>query len=186
MNKFIAFDNETGGIAPETSLLTTYFAILDPHLNKIDELELTLKPNDGKPYVVEAGGLAVNKINLIQHDEEAITYSEGGQKLFKLLKYHGINDKLTPLGHNVHFDILGVNNHLLGAKTWNQFVSYKIQDTQVIASFLQRGGKFPPDLSMSLGSLANYFRVQVAGNPHESIYDTLVTIEVYRNLLRMI
>lgn len=181
----IAFDNETGGIAEETSLLTTYFAVLDEQYKLIDELELYLKPNDGKPYVVEPGGLAVNKINLIQHDEDAITLSEGGQKLFKLLKHHGINDKLTPLGHNVPFDIGGINRHLLGQKTWNQFVSYKIQDTQVIASYLQRKGKFPVDMSMSLGSLANYFNVQVAGNPHESRYDTLVTIEVYKNLLRM-
>jgi DNA polymerase III alpha subunit (gram-positive type) len=185
MNKFIAFDNETGGIAPETSLLTVYFAILDDKLNLVDELDLKLKPNDGKPYLVEAGGLAVNKINLIEHDKTAITYSEGGQLLVKLLKKHAVGkDRLTPLGHNVTFDIRGVTNNLLGDKTWNQFVSYKIQDTQVCARFLQLKGYFPADMSMSLGSLANHFNIKLTdGTEHESKYDTQLTIEVYKRLL---
>lgn len=187
MNKFIAFDNETGGIAPETSLLTVYFAILDDQLNLIDELELYLKPNGGEPYVVEAGGLEVNKINLIEHDKKAITYSEGGQLLVKLLKKHAVGkDRLTPLGHNVPFDIDGICNNLLGRKTWNQYVSYKIQDTQQCASFLQRKGYFPPDMSMSLTSLASHFNISViGGQAHESKYDTLVTIEVYKALLKL-
>ncbi len=187
MNKFIAFDNETGGVAPETSLLTVYFAILDENLNQIDELDLILKPNDGKPYVVEAGGLEVNKINLIEHDKKAITYSEGGQLLVKLLRKHasGAGEKLTPLGHNVPFDIAGVNNHLLGAKTWNQFVSYKIQDTQQNASFLQRKGMLPADMSVRLQTLIEYFNVKVEGELHTSKYDTLCTVEVYKALLKV-
>jgi DNA polymerase III alpha subunit (gram-positive type) len=187
MNKFIAFDNETGGLAQETSLLTVYFAILDDKLNQIDELDLRLKPNNGGPYLVEAGGLEVNKINLIEHDKTAITYSEGGQALVKLLKKHAIGkDRLTPLGHNVFFDIRGVTTHLLGDKTWNQFVSYKIQDTQQCASFLQRKGLLPPDMSVSLGSLAKHFNISLtSGVEHESKYDTLLTIEVYKRLLTL-
>lgn len=186
MNKFIAFDNETGGISVETSLLTVYFAILDENLNQIDELDLYLKANDNGPYVVEAGGLEVNKINIIDHDKRAITYSEGGQLLVKMLRKHVTGkEKLTPLGHNVHFDIAGVQRHLLGERTWHQFVSYKVQDTQQIASFLQRRGDLPKDMSVSLGSLMNYFNVNVPGIAHESKYDTLGTIEVYGALLKI-
>lgn len=184
MNKFIAFDNETGGIDPSTSLLTVYFAILNEKLDIIDELNLLLKPNNGGPYVVEAGGLHVNQINLVEHDKTAISYSEGGQELVKLLRKHvSGKEKLTPLGHNVHFDIGGVNANLLGQKTWNQFVSYKIQDTQVTAQFLQRRGALPPDMSISLGALMDYFGVKPDGKPHESKYDTLGTIGVYKALL---
>ena len=186
MNKFIAFDNETGGVAPETSLLTVYFAILDDNLNQIDELDLYLKPNDGKPYIVEAGGLEVNKIDLIAHDKIAMPYSAGGQLLVNLLRKHAIGkEKLTPLGHNVPFDIAGVNNHLLGAKTWNQFVSYKIQDTQQNASFLQRKGLYPADKSVRLQTLIEHFNIQVPGELHTSKYDTLCTVEVYKALLRL-
>jgi DNA polymerase III alpha subunit (gram-positive type) len=186
MSKYIAFDNETGGINPTTTLLTTYFAILDAKLNKIDELELFLKPNDNEPYVVEAEGLFVNKINLIEHDKTAITFSTGGQQLVKFLKKHHVTGEfLTPLGHNVPFDIQGINNHLLGQKTWNQFVSYKAQDTQVIAAFMQRKGYLPMDMSMSLFSLVKYFNIDLVGDQHTSKYDTLATVEVYKSLLRL-
>lgn len=187
MNKFIAFDNETGGTHVDTSLLTVYFAILDENLNQIDELDLKLKANDNGPYVVEAGGLFVNKIDIVEHDKTAITYSEGGQLLVKLLRKHasGTGEKLTPLGHNVPFDIAGVNRHLLGAKTWNQFVSYKIQDTQQNASFLQRKGMLPADMSVRLQTLIEYFNIQVPGELHTSKYDTLCTVEVYKALLKV-
>jgi DNA polymerase III alpha subunit (gram-positive type) len=186
MNKFIAFDNETGGISPKTSLLTTYFAILDEKLNKVDELDLALKPNAGEPYVVEAQGLEVNKINLIEHDKVAINYSQGGQQLVQLLRKHiSGKDKLTPLGHNVHFDINSIGVHLLGERTWHQFVSYKVQDTQVIAQFLQRKGALPTGMSISLGSLVKFFNIKITGNAHEAKYDALATIEVYKRLLSL-
>src|SRR5665213_376934 len=178
MNKFIAFDNETGGVDIETSLLTVYFAILDENLNHIDELDLYLKPNNNAPYAVTAEGLDVNKINLIEHDKKAISYSEGGQLLVKFLKKHVTDgkDRLTPLGHNVPFDIDGVTRHLLGRKTWNQYVSYKIQDTQQIASFLQRKGIFLPTMSMRLGSLVDYFNIYIPGEAHTSRYLSLIHI----------
>lgn len=186
MNKFIAFDNETGGAQAQTSLLTVYFAILDDKLNKIDELDLYLKPNNGDPYIVEAEGLEVNKIDLIKHDKTAISYSEGGQLLVKMLRKHvSGKEKLTPLGHNVPFDIDGVCYNLLGRKTWNQYVSYKIQDTQVIATYEQRKGKLPADMSVRLQTLIEYFDVSIRGELHTSRYDTLATIEVYKGLLRL-
>jgi DNA polymerase III alpha subunit (gram-positive type) len=187
MSKYIAFDNETGGLNPETSLLTTYFAILDANFNKVDELELLLKPNNNEPYVVEAQGLEINKINLIEHDKVALTYSMGGQQLVQLLKKHFVGgERLIPLGHNVHFDILGINNHLLGAKTWNQYVSYRMLDTQIIARFMQTKGYISMDTAISLTSLGQHFNIHVPyGGAHESKYDTLLTIEVYKALLKL-
>jgi DNA polymerase III alpha subunit (gram-positive type) len=187
MSNLIAFDCETGGISDETSLLTVYFAILDYKLKQIDELSLALKPNDGKPYIVEPEGLHINKINLFEHDKIAVPYSSGGQQLFNLLKKYNMLDKnkITPLGHNVHFDIGGVNRNLLGAKTWNQFVSYKCEDTQIVARHYQRKGILPVDMSISLGSLIKFFNVNIPGNQHEAKYDTLATVEVYKSLLRL-
>lgn len=187
MSKYIAFDDETGGIDKSTSLLTVYFSVLDSSFNEIDSLDLALKPNDSKPYVVEPGGLLVNKINLIEHDKIAITYGDGGQKLRNLLVKHsnGGKDKLIPLGHNVHFDIDGINRNLLGEKTWNQYVSYRVLDTQVYARCLQIKGILPADLSISLGSLIEYFGIQLTGNQHESKYDTLATVEVFKRLIAL-
>ena len=104
---YVAFDNETGGLTKDCSLLTSHFIIADEQLNVIEELGLVIKPNDHQPYRVQATALAVNKINLIEHDKVAITQSEAAQKLFLFLKKHSNNGqiKLIPIGHNVSFDI---------------------------------------------------------------------------------
>jgi len=186
--KYLAFDCETGGIETETSLLTAYFGVLNYKLDLIDELDLYCKPDDNKPYVVTAEGLEVNGINLIQHERQALTYGACGKKLRDLILKHSNNGKIKmiPLGHNVHFDIEGVTAKLLSKKNWNQFVSYRVVDTQVYARCLQLKGVIPADQSVSLSSLITYLNVNIPeGRQHEAKYDTLATVEVLRKLNRL-
>lgn len=189
MRLYLPMDNETGGLLDEVSLLSTYLEVVDEQFNVIDSLELFVKPNDGV-YKVEAGGLEVNKINLIEHDKTAITYSDAGQKLFQFLKKNSQDGriKLIPVGKNVQFDVFGLQRHLLGKKTMDKFVSYRLLDITAIAMGLQIKGKLPPDISLSLFSLAQYFNVydKVTGNAHEAKYDTKVTMLVFKELLELL
>lgn len=189
MRLYLPMDNETGGLADNVSLLSTYLEVVDEQFNVLDSLELYVKPNDGV-YLCEAGGLKVNKIDLVKHDEIAITYSEAGQKLFKFLQKNSQDGKikLIPVGKNVQFDVNGLQKHLLGKKTMDKFVSYRIIDITGLAMALQIKGKLPPDLGLSLGHLAEYFGVYnlVTGQAHEAKYDTQVTMLVYKKLLDML
>jgi hypothetical protein len=183
---YLALDTETGGLAENVSLLSAYLQVLDKSFNVLDELELYAKPNDGV-YLVEAGGLSVNKIDLINHDKVAVTYSEAGQKLYKFLQKNS-NDgklKLIPLGKNVHFDIQGLYKHLVNKKNAEKFVSYRNIDITTFARCLQIQGKIPANMSLSLFSLADLLNVtnSVLGNPHEAKYDTLITVAVFKGLL---
>lgn len=188
MTLYLPMDNETGGLADNVSLLSTYLEVVDEQFNVIDSLELYVKPNDGV-YLVEAGGLDINKIDLVRHDKIAITYSEAGQKLFHFLKKNSKDGeiKLIPVGKNVQFDVSGLQKHLLGKKTMDKFVSYRLLDITAIALGLQIKGKLPADLSLSLFSLGEYFCVlnQVAGNAHEAKYDTKLTMLVFKQLLEL-
>jgi DNA polymerase III alpha subunit (gram-positive type) len=180
-------DNETGGLDDKTSLLSTYLEVVDEQFNVIDSLEMFIKPNDGL-YVVEAGGLDVNKINIVEHDKIAITAGDAGQKLFRFLQKHS-NDgkiKLIPVGKNVQFDVSGLQRHLLSKKNMDKFVSYRLIDITGIAMGLQIKGKLPPDLGLSLFSLAQYFSITAEGNAHEAKYDTKVTMLVWRALLNLL
>lgn len=182
-------DNETGGLHEDVCLLSTYLEVVDEQFKVVDSLELYVKPNNGV-YQVEAGGLEVNKINLVEHDKIAITYSEAGQKLFQFLKKNSKDGeiKLIPVGKNVQFDVSGLQKHLLGKKTMDKFVSYRLIDITGLAMGLQIKGKLPPDLGLSLFSLAEYFGVYnlVQGNAHEAKYDTQVTMLVYKKLLDLL
>jgi len=186
---YIAMDNETGGLHEDVCLLSTYLEVIDEKFNVIDSLELYVKPNNGV-YSVEAGGLAVNLINLVEHDKIAITYSEAGQKLFKFLQKNSQDGKikLIPVGKNVQFDVSGLQKHLLSKPNMEKFVSYRQIDITGLAMSLQIIGKLPPDMSLSLTSLAKHFEVYdlLAGKAHEAKYDTQVTILVYKELLEML
>lgn len=181
---YVTMDLETGGIGIETSLLTGYFGFLDADLNLIGGLDLKVKPNEGKPYVVQAQGMSVNKIDLIEHDKVAITESEAGGQLMLALKKYSNNGKikLIPIGHNVQFDIIHINEHLLSKKNFDQFVSYRKLDTGTIAQFFKLCGFIAPDKTGSLEYLADLFGVKFKDRAHTAESDAMMCVDV---LLKM-
>ena len=178
---YLGLDTETGGLTEESSLLTAHFAICDKDFNVLDELELVTKPNDGQ-YNVSAEALGVNKINLIEHDKIAKTYSEAGQELRNFLWKYSQNGKikLVPVGKNVGFDVIKINNTILGKKTWSMFTSYRLYDITGLVIYLKRKGKLPVDAPDSLSGLGEYFGIKT--DWHTARGDNLAGIEVVKKL----
>jgi oligoribonuclease (3'-5' exoribonuclease) len=179
--KNLVFDCESGGIGEDISLLTAHFAVTDEDWNIIDELSLFLKPKEVDEtgcaiYKVTAGGLGVNKINIVEHDKTAITKSEAGQKLREFLwKYKPKEDWLAPMGKNIDGDIRWVNNHILGAPEWRKYVSYRTYDITTVIRYLKRKGKLAADAPEGLEKLANFLGLQfdahtASGDVHASIF----------------
>ena len=186
MRLYLPMDNETGGLHDEVSLLSSYLEVVDEKCNVIDSLELYVKPNDGL-YKVEAGGLLVNKIDLVKHDQIAIPYSAAGQLLFRFLQKNSKDGeiKLIPVGKNVAGDVRWLQQHLLGKKTMDKFVSYRVLDITGIAMALQIKGKLPQDIGLSLSSLVEHFQIVIPGVAHEAKYDTQATILIWQKLLEL-
>ena len=178
---YLPFDTETGGLTKDSSLLSVHLAVCDKHFNPIDELELFTKPNDGQ-YNVSAEALGVNRINLIMHDKVALTYSAAGQELRNFLWKYSENGKvkLVPMGKNIGFDVIKVTDNLLGMKTWNQFVSYRLYDLTGLVIYLKRKGKLAEDAPDSLSKLAEYFGITAEW--HTARGDNLAGIEVLKKL----
>lgn len=191
MELFMPMDCESGGLSPNVSLLSLYLEVVDRDWNVIDSLNLFTKPNDGV-YIVEAGGLAVNKINLVEHDKVACTYSDAGQQLYRFLVKNSDQgkNKLIPLGKNVSGDVTWVNKHLLNKGNWEKYCSYRTMDISPFARALQIKGTIPPEVGLSLFVLYDWLKTKklvpdVVGNPHEAEYDTKITLAVFRGLLAL-
>lgn len=185
--RYLAFDLESGGIPEGCSVLTAYFQALDADMKTLGELRFAVKPNDGV-YTLTAEALEVNNIDIKAHDKIAIPYSEAGQLLRKFLIEHSDNGKikLIPLGKNVNGDIKWTNEALLGAKTWNMYVSYRIWEVTTLCLAAQRLGLYPLDRSIALGAMVEYFGIQISeGVLHDEKYDTLATIAVSEALLKL-
>lgn len=190
---YLALDGEFGGIDLKYSLLTVYFRVLDEDFQMVSDLDLCLKPDDGS-YVLSAKGMEVNGINLVQHDKTAITYKDGKDILRKWLyglsQMNGYN-RLNPLGHNVAGDIRHVQDKLIDREKWEQYVSYRHRDTAVIGGYLIDRGLVPDGsggaegVSGSLASWGDYFGIKPFGTLHTAKTDTLLTIEVYKKMLKV-
>lgn len=183
---YIVLDTETGGLGKDVSLLSAYFGILDDKLELVDGLELFIKPDSGI-YQIQTDALEINKINLTEHNKNAVTEKVAGQLLFKFLKHYSGDgkEKLKPIGHNVVFDIEKICEKILSKTSWNHHCTYRLRDTGTIGAYLMDIDKLPTLVSGSLGSYCSYFNVELA-NAHDARSDALACAEVYKKMVKLL
>lgn len=184
---YLFLDTETGGLDPvEHSLLTAHFALVEPDsLDVVDELSLAVRPYDGI-YRVSAGALAINKIDIAAHWQNALPVEEAAARLREFLgadaEYHRLNaEPLVPVGHNVSFDISFVRQQLL--PDWGTLVSYRTIDLQSVTRFLVDAGLMPK--VNGLAGAAAFFGLDISGH-HDAAFDTRLTIEVFRKVRELV
>jgi DNA polymerase III alpha subunit (gram-positive type) len=182
--KYFLFDTETGGISKEMSLLTLYGYILDDQLSILDTIDLKIKPDDGV-YHLSAQGINVNHINIMEHEKVARPLSEVRNSFKNYICGWSYNQKLTPVGHNVRFDVKFTKTHLL--EDWDRYFDRRHIDTASIGKFLALSGIVPKLKSYSLSEMAHALMIEFDENKrHESKYDTEITLKVLRNMINLI
>lgn len=182
------YDLETGGLDRQRhSILTGYWAIYNEQEEKIDELELYLKPDDGN-IVADQEALDVTGIDIKSHleDPRTVSYTVGKQMLLEFLTKHKIKGKrkhFRPCGQNIGFDEEFVMAQLVDEEEWRKLVHYRCIDTLQILTFLQACGFLPKELG-NLGSQVEYFGVP-KGKAHDAKEDIRMTVDCYRAYLRL-
>lgn len=187
--KYLVIDTESGSRKPESTLLTAAFLVYDENFILLDSLDLRLKPDTDCLYIVDAQGMAVNKINLVVHDKTALTYKQAKPLLFDFLKKYSTNGYLTPVGHAVKGDIKRITDNIISPGSWEQFCTYHFIDTSVVLQYLRVLGKMPMDCDGSIESLCRYFRInQHAGDDvqyHNALFDAQMTMAVFKKMVEL-
>lgn len=183
--RYLFLDCETGGLDTNYSLLTVYGVILDNLVDEVGEIDLSIKPNNGK-YKVAEQAMKVNRINLEQHDKQAITESEAGKRLLDLLEVasEGGRHKVVVVGHNVGFDLDFIKSKLVKPKDFDRFVSKIYIDTCQIGMFMKMIGLLPLELPNSLDSYGEYFCIK-RKNLHDARNDVKLNISVFRKMIML-
>jgi DNA polymerase III alpha subunit (gram-positive type) len=187
MEKYIAFDCETGGLDSQVnSLLTVYFIVFDRNFKVLGELDLKIKPDKGQNYVLTGEAMGINKIDIAEHDKIAITLSQAKSDLYNFLQAHNPDGKtkLIPVGHNVYFDEEFVCAHLISKGNWHKFCSYRRLDTGVALQFMKLTKMIPVDVSGSLQSIVEFFNIPKSGDYHDAKVDTVLTVKVLRAMIK--
>lgn len=180
---YLLGDVETGGLDPtKTSLLTASFVLVSDGLKPVDHLNIVIKHDI---YHVQSQALAINKINLANHDYSACTVQEAEDTLNVTLSswYEQNGGALSPIGQYWQFDDNFLRTSLPDVR-WNVFLSRDILDTKYIASFLIRCGLMPK-MSTSLGKLADYYGI-VHEQDHTAHGDCETTLQVLRAMIKKV
>jgi len=180
--RYLFLDLETGGVDIETSILTAAFVVTDSEFEILAKEHWAVMPDNGR-FLVDAGGMAKNRLDLIKLAEVAQSYSEASHNLRELIKKWSDDgkNKLIPAGYGVIFDVNHIQHHWLKKSNWEQFCSYRILDVRCAIQFLNACGviKFKGGLE----ECVEKFGLKKPDLEfHDALSDTLYCIEVTKFL----
>lgn len=183
MSIYILTDVETGGLDENKhSLLSVYAMAVDSNLNKLNDISLFVKPDDGL-YHLDAEAMAVNNINIVEHNKKAKKESEIVNHFINFLNTYYGGEKFVFCGHNCDLDKRFLKKLFQKQNTnWNSWFSIRNLDTGSIAQFLRLTGDLPKDHSCSLKDLTKTYNVPYI-NAHEAKADVEMTLEVLKKML---
>ena len=181
MTPYLFFDTETGGLDPRRHSLLSLGLVAGEGRAVKDSLEILVRHED---YVVTAGGLKVNRIDLVRHHEAALPPLEALAALDAFLdRNFEPQVPIVLVGHNVTFDraFLGAFLEAQGRPLEPRF-SHRIVDTHGLAAFLRDAGRLSlPRLNST--ALFAHFGIHVPDEKrHTALGDALATFELYQRL----
>jgi DNA polymerase-3 subunit epsilon len=179
---YLFLDTETGGLDLEKHSLLSIGLVVGDRGVVQDSLEILIRH---EPYVVSAGGMAVNRIDLVQHHTSALEPRAALEALEAFcLRHFPEGEAITLVGHNVTFDrnFLAVfyasQNRPLEPR-----ISHRIIDTHSLAAALRDAGRLTID-SLSSSALFQHFGIVVPEEKrHTALGDALGTFELYWKLV---
>ena len=175
MQPIIFLDTETGGNdASRHPLLTVGLVTLTEGI-LTRPLHLRVRHPE---YCVQAAAMAVNGIDLIQHDAQAQPPEEVAEAIRAYAREVG---RVLLGGHNFGFD-LGFLKSLLPDRA--QVFRRGHLDTKVIAQFLIQAGRLPKKAGTTLHGLTKHFGIESV--QHDALEDATATARVYSAMLGLL
>jgi len=176
-------DTETGGLDPRTHSLLSVGLVVGEGPKVVNSLEILIRH---EPFVVSAGGMKVNRIDLVQHAAAALDpdMALGVMNVFLDQHFPHLCKPIVMAGHNVGFDqaFLGAFLEGLGHHLEPRF-SHRVVDTHSLAVALRDAGKLPID-NLSSSALFAHFGIEVPEDKrHTALGDALATFELYWQLV---
>jgi DNA polymerase III epsilon subunit-like protein len=176
-------DTETGGLDPRSHSLLSIGLVVGDGPRVVNSLEILIRH---EPYVVSAGGMKVNRIDLVKHSAQALDPAMALTVLDVFLDQHfpHLCKPILLAGHNVTFDQAFLATFLRGqGRGLEPRFSHRLVDTHSLAAGLRDAGRLPLD-SLGSSALFEHFGIQVPEDQrHTALGDALATFELYWKLV---
>ncbi|MFA4960466.1 MAG: 3'-5' exonuclease [Candidatus Pacearchaeota archaeon] len=182
--KTLVIDTETTGLYPRYNKVLTVgmlFADIEKDFFEIVSSKHIFIKHEN--YNIDPQALAVNKINIDQHDKIAIRPNLACKKINSFIEKNNLNESQM-LGHNINFD-RGFLRELFKKEGLNPIFPRDHIDTMQIWNHLKRKNIVSFNLRNNLGTLAEFFNIDYS-NAHGALEDCHITANVYHKMLGLI
>jgi DNA polymerase-3 subunit epsilon len=179
-DRLLFIDTETGGLDPDKHSLLSLAMVVWENMEILDSQEILV--NDGV-LVATKEALSINKINLEEHKQLAVTSTEAMEKLLAFLHQHFPGqDKITLAGHNVHFDVSFLKVFFTrNNMNFSDLFSHRVIDTSSILHYLYLAGRLKQKATSS-DKAFELFNIRVEGR-HTALGDAVATAKLFNKLL---
>ena len=182
MNHLIFTDTETGGLDPKHHEILTV-ALVDWRDGQIgDTVEWKVK---ARPEFVSPQALAVNGIDLAEHNAQALDQKIVVREITAWCRAHWLSGERVRLGgHNVAFDV-GFLSHMIGPLYYRAF-HHRPVCTMNMLPLLWHAGIIPNDVGKLTEACAAFGVPLPAAEAHTALGDALASARLYTAMLKRV
>lgn len=182
--KYIYLDTETSGLNPLKHSIIQLSGLIEIDGQVVEEFDFRLQPSEGE--TVSQPSLDICNItieDLRTFPKPNLVYNQFISLLSKYVDRYNKEDKFFLIGYNSRFDdeflrsfFLKNDDEYYGSWFW-----WPTIDVAVLAAILtkEHRHKFP---NYKLGTLAQYFKIDIDGELHNSLTDCKITRALYKAL----
>lgn len=191
MKKVLYFDVETTGTNAFKHDIVQLSGLIEVDDKVVHEFNINMQPLDYstiEPKALEVTGLTIEKLKTYQTNQQAYNEFElviaGAGHSWAIDRYNK-NDKFTPAGYNVGFDLQFLEQFFRKSPAgdgwgsgWMQ--NWKAVDGLAIVRYLEYLGKIPVMPDHKLGTMCEYFKIPIQA--HDALSDIRATRELLMKL----
>ena len=179
----VAIDTETTGLVEgKHEIIQVAITCFNPDFKPTGIRFLSyIKPL--RPELAHNEAMTINGLCLSELIKEAPTPNQVRAALLNWKEELFGEEKLFPLGHNYSFDKGFLKLFL--KDLYDAMFHYKFRDTFILVQALRDAGILPDTVHTKLDQLCEYFKIP-CHKAHDAYYDTVRTLEVYKNLIGLI
>ena len=183
---FILIDTETTGFDEKKHQILEVGILVIKDLKLIAHFEVKIKHRE---YTITAKAIEANKINIVEHEKEALFEKEAAEKILEFLNKHkGENDEgYIVIGQNVAFDVKFLEEMFLRTykiKEYRQVISYRNLDIMQLAMIKNIEGKISLE-KQDLDSILKELNIEVPEKRHRALVDCYLEFKAMCKLLKM-
>ena len=182
---FILIDIETTGFDEKKHQILEVGILVIKDLKLIAHFEVKIKHRE---YTITAKAIEANKINIVEHEKEALFEKEAAERMLEFLNKHkGEDEGYIVIGQNVAFDIKFLEEMFLRTykiKEYRQVISYRNLDIMQLAMIKNMERKISLE-KQDLDSILKELNIEVPKKRHRALIDCYLEFKAMCKLLKM-